>query len=198
MSNARNLARIIPNTSGLIPDSNIAAVAGSKVISTIPGTSAASGSVVQVVTRDSGFVNQSITSATPVQLTNMSLSITTKFPNSKILVQGMVTASWSYVSALHIFRNGSSIVGSHGGTNISGGGTSLWTHYQSSQENARANQVFPFPVLYIDSPGGIGTYTYDFRANSGWSGGTQTFYFNNRDTLDMLSSSFMTLMEIVP
>lgn len=157
------------------------------------------GSVVQVVTATSGFINQTINSATPVLLSGLSVAITPKFNNSIILIQGMVTASWSYVSSIHIYKNGSDMIPSHAaaGTNSqSGGNTALWTHYQSSQEAARANQVFPFPVLYQDIPGVTTSITYDFRANSGWSGGTEAFYFNNRTGTDMLGSSFITVMEI--
>lgn len=156
----------------------------------------APGSVVQVVTATSGFVNQTINSATPVALSGLSVDITPKFATSKILIEGVISASWSYVSGLHIYKNGSDLVPSHSGVTQSSGSTAVWIHYQSSQENDRPNQVFPFPVLYWDSPGTTSTITYDFRANSGWAGGAVAFYLNNRSSDDMRSSSYMKVTEI--
>lgn len=152
--------------------------------------------VLQVVYATSGFVNQTINSATPVALTGLSAVITPKFANSMILIEGVVTASWSYVSSIHIFKDGSDLVPSHGGNSQSGGATALWTHYQSSQEAARANQVFPFPVLYRDFPSTTSAVTYDFRANSGFSGGAEAFFLNNRTGTDMLGSSYIKITEI--
>ena len=154
------------------------------------------GSVLQVVTASSGFTNQTISSASPVLLSNMSVSITPKFANSKIIITGMVSASWSYVASLHIYKNGVELIGNHAGNNQSGGGTALFTHYQSSQESSRPNQIFSFPVLYADLPNTTSATTYDFRANSGWGGGSEAFYFNNRNSLDMLSSSWIMVQEI--
>ena len=44
------------------------------------------GHVIQSVTATSGFTNQTINSATKVHLTNMTVTITPKFSNSKMLV----------------------------------------------------------------------------------------------------------------
>lgn len=152
--------------------------------------------VIQTVYATSGYTGQTIVSTTPVALTGMSVTITPKFTTSKIIITGVVAASWTYVSSLHVYRSGTTLGTSHGSNNQSGGSTSIWTHYQSSQESSRANQVFPFPVLVVDSPNSTAALTYDFRANSGWSGGTETFYFNNRDAQDMLSSSWIMVQEV--
>ena len=154
------------------------------------------GKVLQVVTASSGFTNQTISSATPVLLSGMSVSITPKFANSKIIITGMVSASWSYVASLHIYKNGAELIPNHGGNTQSSGATALFTHYISAQESARPNQVFTFPVLYADIADATSVITYDFRANSGWSGGSEAFYFNNRNSLDMLSSSWIMFQEI--
>lgn len=155
----------------------------------------APGSVVQVVTATSGFVNQTISSTSPVALSGLSVAITPKFSNSKILIEGVVTASWTYVASLHIYKNGSDMIGNHGGNNQSGGATALWTRWNSAQDLS-SNQVWPLPVIYWDSPGTTSPITYDFRANSGWSGGSNSFYLNNRDNLDMLGSSYIKLTEV--
>ena len=154
------------------------------------------GSVVQVVYGSSGFVNQTINSASPVLLSGLSATITPKFATSAIYIEGVISASWSYVAGFHIFKNSVDMISNHGGNNQSGGATALWTHYQSSQEGDRPNQVFPFSVLYQDFPNTTNSITYDFRANSGWSGGAVAFYLNNRSSLDMLSSSYIKITEV--
>lgn len=156
----------------------------------------APGSVVQVQYATSGFVNQTINSASPQPLSGLSVVITPRFASSALLIEGVVSASWSYVSSIHIFKNGTDLIPNHGGNNQSGGATALWTHYLSSQEAARANQLFPFSVLYRDFPGTTGALTYDFRANSGWSGGSEAFFLNNRTGTDMLSSSYIKVTEV--
>lgn len=153
------------------------------------------GKVLQVVTASSGFTNQTISSATPVLLSGMSVSITPKFANSKIIITGMVSASWTYVASLHIYKNGAELIANHGGNNQSGGATALFTHFESTQSSS-PDKVFPFPVLYADIANTTSAITYDFRANSGWSGGAEAFYFNNRNSLDMLSSSWIMVQEI--
>lgn len=155
------------------------------------------GTVLQVVTQHSGFVDQSIASSTPVQLTNMAVTITPRFADSKIFIQAMVTASWSYVSSAHIFRNGVNLISAHGGNNQTGGANAFITQYNSAQESDRENQVYTVPIMYLDVPGTTAPQTYAIHANSGWAGSVQsTFHFNNRISKDMLSSSFISVWEI--
>lgn len=84
MSNARNLARLLPNSSGLLPDANLAAIAASKLSGQVAYANAPSGSIIQTVsTPYNGSV--ATNSSTPVHL-GAQISITTKLANSKILV----------------------------------------------------------------------------------------------------------------
>ena len=154
------------------------------------------GSVVQVRTATSGFVNQSFNSATPVALSGLSVTITPKYATSLILIEGVVTASWTYVSSLHVYKNGSDMISSHGGNSQSSGSTALWTKYWPWTTDTSAGQVTPLPVLFWDSPNSTASITYDFRANSGWVGGSNAFYLNNRDSQDMLGSSYIKITEI--
>ena len=151
---------------------------------------------IQTLYATSGATNQSIASSTPVQLTGMSVTITPKFSNSLIVIQGMVTASWTYVASLTIYRNGAPLIANHGGNSQTGTGPyALFTFYDQGISSG-SSSITPLPVLYVDTPGTTGAVTYSFYANAGWSGGTNTFYFNNRDSNDMLSTSWMTVSEI--
>ena len=156
--------------------------------------------IIQSVFATSGSTYQTITSTTPVLLSGMSVSITPKFATSKIVVSAMVTASWTYVCSLHIYKNGVDLIPSHGSNTQTGGDTALFTHYNGPADTSTAGQYnycAPFPVLFVDTPNTTNAITYDLRANSGWSGGTATFYFNGRGaTADMLSSSWMMVQEV--
>lgn len=168
---------------------------GNKIVGTDVGSVVAPGMVLQAVYATSGFVNQAITSTTPVALTGMTATITPKFANSRILVQAMISASWTYVSSVHVFRDGVDVITAHGGNSQSGGTTALWTHYGETL-GTTGNNIFPFPVIYAETPNSTSELTYSIRANSGWSGASNTFYLNNRGTQDMLSCSTMVVMEI--
>jgi len=155
------------------------------------------GNVIQMKYATSGFVNQAIASATPVALSGLSVSITPTSASNAIIIMASVVANYAYVSSVHVYRDGANLIASHGGNTQTGGDRCIWTHYQSSQESDRENQVFCMPVIYRDLPGGTSTYTYAIYGNSGWNGGVQnTFRLNNRNNLDMLGSSYIVAYEV--
>jgi hypothetical protein len=158
----------------------------------------APGSVVQVITAQTGFIAQTINSTAPQPVTNMSVTITPKFSNSKFLIEAAISSSWTYVAGLHIYKNGSDIIAtSHGGNTQTGGGTSIWTKYFSGvSPDTTPDSMMTFPVLYFDTPATLSPITYDIRVNSGWNGGSNAIYINNRPGGDMLSSSYMMVTEI--
>lgn len=155
----------------------------------------APGSIVQVVTATTGFVNQTITSSSPILVNGLSATITPKFASSKILIECALSCSYSYVTAVHVYKNGVDMVPNHGGNNQSGGGTALWTHYSSILGDS-ADKLFTMPIMYTDIAGSTVPMTYDIRVNSGWSGGANTMYINNRNSQDMLSSSYLIISEV--
>jgi hypothetical protein len=154
------------------------------------------GSVIQVVSANTGFVRQTITSTTPQAITGLSATINPTSSSNKILIQAMLVCSYTYVCGIHIYRNGSDLIPNHGETLQTGGATAYWIHYQSSQETARDNQIFSMPIDYLDSPGTTSALTYQIYANSGWNGGSSSLYINDRAGQDMLSCSNIVLMEI--
>lgn len=168
---------------------------GNGNISVSSGNFYSPGSVVQVLYASSGYVNQTINSTTPVALSGMSITITPKFLTSRIVIQAAVNASWTYVSSIHVFRNGTTLGTSHSPNSQTGGATSIWTRYDNAVDQSTSS-VYTYPIIFSDVPGSTSALTYDLRANSGWAGNTNLFYFNNRSSNDMLSSSHMTVMEI--
>lgn len=176
------------------------AIAGSSTFASalkgINNTSLPAGTILQVKTANSGFVNQTINSATPVALTGMSVSITPYFLNSKIVISAMISGSFTYVCSMHIYRNGSDIISSHGGNNQTGGSNALWTTYFTFATDTTTGSMRVNPILYEDSPNTTSATTYAIYGNSGYGGGTNALYINNRQDGDMLSCSYMTVMEV--
>jgi hypothetical protein len=81
MGIARNIARLIPNGSGLLPNANIEAVAATKLTGTVPDANAPSGSVLQVVQVSQNVQFVLNTAAAKINEANLTTSAT----NSKIL-----------------------------------------------------------------------------------------------------------------
>jgi hypothetical protein len=109
MSNARNLARLLPNTSGLLPDANLAGLSASKISGALAKANMSTGSVIQVVEYTyNGGMSASGTSAA---LTLISGNITPNFSTSKILVMFQATASTTsgQMFGAWINRNGSQV-----------------------------------------------------------------------------------------
>lgn len=158
------------------------------------------GSIIQVVSANTGFVRQTITATTPQAITGLSATITPTSISNKILIQAMLVCSYTYVCGIHIYRNGSDLMPNHGGNSQTGGFNCYWTHYQSSQDGAgeskRSDQIFSMPIDYLDSPGTNSPLTYQIYANSGWAGASSPLYINDRNNQDMLSCSNIILTEI--
>lgn len=154
------------------------------------------GTVLQVVNATSGFTNQTITSATPVALSGMSVTITPFFSTSKILIFASISASWTYVSSLHLYKNGTDMIANHGSNSQLGGATALWTFFDQGITATDGASIFTLPMQYVDSPGTTSATTYALYANSGWLSTTYSLYFNNRAAGEMLSSSYICAMEI--
>jgi hypothetical protein len=81
MGIARNLARLVPNGSGLLPNANIEAMAATKLTGIVPDANAPSGSVLQVVQVSQNVRFLLNTSAAKINEANLTTSQT----NSKIL-----------------------------------------------------------------------------------------------------------------
>lgn len=86
MSNARNIARLLPNTSGQLPVGNLqdASITASKLSGKMAASNMVSGSVIQMVHVNS-YCNESTTTDGLVTA-SASISITPYFASSKIFV----------------------------------------------------------------------------------------------------------------
>lgn len=168
MSNARNLARLLPDSSGKI-------ALPSQVSGVLPDVNAPSGSVLQVV----GATNATaVTFSADGMFDVISASITIA-ANSKICIMGSIphyapeASTWGSAVSTSLHENGTQILNNeHDGVAINTGAT---------------QQI---PILFTTTAKTAGTYTYVVKASKVISG---THYLN-RDG----RSSNLVLMEIAP
>ena len=124
MSNARNLARLLPNTSGQLPDAAMS-----------------SGSVLQVVNITNG-TGTSTSSATYVD-TGLAATITPMFSSSKILIMANIADPFKSTGSVHnamdciLVRDNLSIIdfakaNGYTGTDMQNNGFSLCCNFQDT------------------------------------------------------------------
>ena len=181
MGIARNIARLIPNGSGLLPNANIEAVAASKLTGQVPDANAPSGSVIQVVNSSYGSYT-STTSTSPVD-TGLTASITPISSSNKILVlvsiNGLERGSTSPTARLRLVRNSTDIFNFENaifaGSTVTGNGNTS--------------------TSYLDSPATTSAITYKVQWNISSNSGI--LYINNYAGGGQgTTQSTLTLMEI--
>ena len=202
MGIARNIARLIPNGSGLLPNANIEAVAASKltgsvalatqVSGTLPDANAPSGSVIQVVstTKIDTFTT---TSSSYVDVTGLSVSITPSSASNKILITGLVNFGGANdVAFIRLVRNSTDIcVGTAVGSRVS-----AMAQQRNSPDTADAEAA---SVNFLDSPNTTSSVTYKIQACNS-PGGWTTRINSSADDADQTNrgrtASTITVMEI--
>lgn len=174
MSNARNLARLLPNASGQLPDVNLAAIAAGKVSGQLADANMSSGSVIQVVSGQlySDRVTISSSSFVPV---GAGVSITPLSASSKILVLANYSVDTSHEASIGRGANYNLCGIAHGLGTMS---SSFWDYKH---------------LIYMDSPTSTSQQTYYLTAR-GYSGSTSSVYFADFNAAGPFG--YMTLMEI--
>lgn len=162
MSNARNLARLLPNASGQLPDVNLAAIAAGKVSGQLADANMSGGSVIQVVTQQ--LFNDRVTissgSFTPV---GNGLTITPLSASSKILLIASYSVDISHETSIGRGTNYNLPGVAHGLLSMS---SSFWSAEM---------------IQWTDSPSATSPQTYYLTAR-GYSGSTSSVYFADFNT----------------
>lgn len=185
MSNARNLARLLPNASGQLPDANLAAIAAGKVSGQLADSNMSSGSVLQV--QQGTQISQIESSAglgVDVNL-NLTVSITPSSVSNKIMVTlgslSMVTRDNATVAKLYLERS------------INGGAFTKITGIQNYVGQDGMTEVQP-TCNYLDSPNTTTQVTYRVIGQR-YSGGANIAYIHNNSDPVRLTAT-ITAMEI--
>lgn len=197
MGIARNIARLIPNGSGLLPNANIEAVAASKLTGQVPDANAPSGSVIQVVSATKTDTTAFAGQGTWWNISGVSASITPSSASSNILVLcvTMFSASNGYNGVnFAMARNGTRTpIGDASGTvKVS----AFWGSDDVYGNYANADQAI---LMFVDSPATTSSVSYQLQGQNARD--NETIYIN-REAYDIdnvqtsRGVSTITLMEI--
>ena len=148
--------------------------------------------VVQYLYAISGPARQTISSLTPVIISGLSLTITPKYNNSLIVIEGVILSSNTYVSSYGVFKDGATTVSTTGQSNPNEPNMQV-TNYIGS---ATTGELWTIPIRHHEISSTLLARTYDIRATAGWSGTAYALYINNRDSNDMAGFSYMIVKEI--
>ena len=180
-------------TAKLIVDTLEGRSAGSNIITVPTGhTLYAPGHIVQVQTAVIGPARISISSTSPTAVTGLSVSITPKNANSRMVVYAAVHGSSTYVNSYAIFKDGIATVSTSGQTNNNEANMQITTYKNSSSNDL----LWVEPLMHTELSGSTAARTYQVYVTSGWSGTTYTTHINNRNSNDMAGFSYMWVMEI--
>lgn len=198
MGIARDIARLKPNSSGLLPNANIEAVAASKLTGQVPDANAPSGSVIQVVQTVKTDVF-STASTSWVDWTGMSASITPQSTSSRILItltSGCSNTTDNSFQYVKLQRNGTDIaLGDTVGPvtrcwiDAAIGSTGNFGSFFTTQKQLAGS--------FLDSPNTTSAITYKLQVIRTANG--TAFFGRSSDTGDQNRSSIpsvLTLMEI--
>ena len=171
--------------SGLsVPDSNIAAIAASKLTGNVAAANMSAGSVLQVITKHC-TTNGNTISTTSYTAVGMDITITPKRSGSHFLAQAFwLVYDWGSSGTMKVesalFRNGTNITGNLTHTPYDGtGGSGRMPYGGQSTIDAGASAVAGTAI----------SYSYKFKKNLA---GEQTYDVAHNDG----KSAFLTIMEI--
>jgi hypothetical protein len=201
MGIARNIARLIPNGSGLLPNANIEAVAASKLTGQVPDANAPSGSVIQVVqTVKTNTFSTTVEDTTFVDITDLSASITPTSASNRILVLASIGKCACAVGGrsvnFRLDRNGTLIaLGDTASNRVRVSFASQAGGYDSPGRGGQSASL-----NFIDSPGSTSALTYKIQMSG--HNGEATVINQSGENLDSndaphaRSLSSLILMEI--
>ena len=157
-------------------------------------TDAPAGTIIQMASASAGPARQTITSATPVVITGLSVDFTPRRSDSKILISAFITATETHVSSVSIYQDGAATASTSGYTNTNSVNSDA-TRYEGQATN-QTSYLSQVPVLTTLDAGNTNQRTYDIRHNASWGGNAYTVYVNDRGTSDMASFSRMFIYEV--
>jgi hypothetical protein len=148
--------------------------------------------VVQYLYAISGPARQTISSLTPVIISGLSLTITPKYNNSLIVIEGVILSSNTHVSSYGVFKDGATTVSTAGQSNLNEANMQV-TNYIGS---GTTSELWTIPIRHHEISSTLLARTYDIRATAGWGGTIYSLYINNRDDNNMAGFSYMIVKEI--
>lgn len=190
MTKARDLARLSPNSSGLLPDANLAGISASKLSGAVAKANAVSGSIIQAV---SATLTTMVTGSVDTWTDIISASITPTSASSKILVLYNTTSkSGGNETLTRMQRNGSNLPVYTGG-DVSFVGATMGSFYSTNPWGGQS-----MGSQYLDSPASTSAVTYKIQGYQNY----ESLVFNRSNATNASDSqggiTTITLLEIAP
>ena len=154
------------------------------------GTLVPSAGSVVAVHKAFSNTDQTITSATLVNITGLSITMTPKNANNLIVLQSVATANCVHVLGLTFLKDGAKT------TTTSGTNTDEEDVHVTAYLSAQSSWITPHPLLHYETAGSTSERTYTVAATSGWNGTPYVQRINDRASNDMASTSWFVLWEI--
>lgn len=186
------IGRLQVDTLEALSGSTITVPVNNAIVASSNGSLVAPGTLLQSQFARSGPTRQTISSATPVAVTGLSITIAPLYANSLILVSAQIQSNYTYVCSFAVFKDGVSMVSTSGQTNSNEANMNFTTYLGTN----RTNEFWSMPLRFSETAGSTDARTYQIYATSAWQGTPTTLYINNRDSSDMAAFSYMTVMEI--
>lgn len=152
----------------------------------------APGHAIQVQSVMIGPATQTISSATPVAVTGLSIAFTPKNANSLILIMCQISSNSPHVSSFAIYKNAAATVSTTGYTNSNEANMQITTYVGTDV----TSELWAWPIMHQELAGNTTARTYQVYASAAWAGTPRSLIINNRGSVDMASFSYMTIMEI--
>ncbi len=148
------------------------------------------GKVKNIYYAETSPERQDIYSQTPTVITGLSLTITPETDRSSFIIVASVNSTFTHVSSLLCYLNGTSIRNHTNNSNQAGAITTIYdgTNITSS--------MFSNTLQTKIDTSSHDEIIIDIRGTSSWSTGIYHMYINDRDSNDMRSISSMVIYEI--
>lgn len=147
--------------------------------------------IVNIATAVSGPALQTISSATPVTITGLSVNYTPAGANTTIFIFANICHSVSNVISFGVFKDGVATVSTTGFSNLNEPNMQA-TYYLGNNVGLIQNTHF----MHYETAGSTVPRIYDIRATAAYNGSITALYINNRSSNDMACFSHMVIMEI--
>ena len=105
---------------------------------------------------------------------------------------GQISTNACHVASFGVFKNGAATVSTSGQTNNNEPNMQITSYIGTST----TDYILSLPIMHSETSGSTTARTYAIYGTSGWSGSTYSLQINNRNSNDMASFSYMTIMEV--
>jgi len=187
MSNARNIARLLANTSGELLNASLPAIAGSKISSAIDAVAMPLGSVIQVKYNNANYNWGSVGNANEWDLTWLDITLTTKAANSAFFIASQFSSDDTNSAAYGVG------IGAKYSTNAGSTWTSIRTAAQHEDYNSVGSDKYKVPRHAMTIPLSMpANTTVIFRVTGRFNNSNGQFFNGNGQQY----SQMHTVMEI--